>query len=186
MSCVADVVCQCPGLSALQRADGENRSEKSRRQPRCYNRGLLQQNRQIAAEAIARRREMSGWMRAVTRPGRSVTVCEVFGVRRALSSGPSNQKRNDANGLAVHWTLDIPNWTAHLSGVADPPRSCRSVTPRRPARPSGSRQIVWRRRARVTAGTEPRATVSMKIVPKDWRVARPAKKMHRRGNELDP
>jgi hypothetical protein len=27
MSCVADVVCQCPGLSALQRADGENRSE---------------------------------------------------------------------------------------------------------------------------------------------------------------
>jgi hypothetical protein len=45
-------VCQCPGLSALQRADGENRSEKSRRQPRCYNRGLLQQN--LPQEAVSK------------------------------------------------------------------------------------------------------------------------------------
>src|SRR5258708_1399001 len=37
MSCVSSV-------TAPQSADGENRSERSRQQPRCYNRRLLQQN----------------------------------------------------------------------------------------------------------------------------------------------
>ena len=36
---------QCPLISvtAPQRADGENRSETSSQEPRCYNRSLLQQ-----------------------------------------------------------------------------------------------------------------------------------------------